>query len=141
MKDNWNINMTGTRKEQKWRWERDQKKGQRVKPRERRRDKWREKVPNRIPLEAERDNLSEEERCHLHCEHTLITPSLLLSCTQSLSLPPSLSHHSITRSTPLLVSGGLILTSRIHTHLSLMPVYNKPGSKDQPQLNPQAGLC
>jgi len=54
-------------------------------------DKWREKVPNRIPLEAERDNLSEEERCHLHCEHTLITPSLPLSHTQSLTLPPSFS--------------------------------------------------
>lgn len=109
---------------------RPKKKG--VKPKERRKDKWREKVPNRIPLEAERDNLSEEERCHLHCEHTLITPSLPLSHTQSLSL---LSHHS------LYAPPSLILTSRIHTSLSFTPVYNKPGWKDRTEVNSQAGLC
>ena len=87
----------------------------------------REKVSNRIPLDGERDNLSEEERCHLHCEHTLITPSLPASSTPSPtpSLPPSLPvslprslRHSITLSPLLRVCAGPSLTSRTHTHLS-----------------------
>lgn len=97
---------------------------------ERRRDKWREKVPNRIPLEAERDNLSEEERCHLHCEHTLITrPSLSRVLNHSLSPSLSLSQHlSITRSVPFLVSRGLVLTPRLHTHFSLACLFIKSPS-------------
>lgn len=45
----------------------------------------------------ERHNLSEEERCHLHCEHTLITAPLRpLSIQHSITPIPLLRH--LTRS-------------------------------------------
>ena len=59
---------------------------------------------NRVPITGtERDNLSEEERCHIHCEHTLITlPPSLRPALHHSAPPPSTSHtlHHLLPKTP-----------------------------------------